>query len=39
MTNISTNAVALELASVEYDPFDYVRDYDEFLKLKKDGKI
>ena len=39
MNNFSTNAVALELASVEYDPSDYVRDYDEFLKLKKDGKI
>ena len=39
MNNFSTNAVALELASVEYDPSDYVRDYDDFLKLKKDGKI
>lgn len=39
MNNFSTNAVALELASTEYDPSDYVMDYDVFLRLKKDGKI
>ena len=39
MNNFSTNAVALELASTEYAPSDYVMDYDVFLSLKKDGKI
>lgn len=37
--NFSTNSVALEFASTKYDPADYVRDYNEFLKLKEDGKI
>lgn len=39
MENFSTNSLALEFASTGYDPNDYVRDYDEFLKLKADGKI
>lgn len=39
MENFSTNSLALEFASTRYDPSDYVRDYDEFLKMKKDGKI
>ena len=39
MENFSTNSLALEFASTCYDPDDYVRDYDEFLKLKSDGKI
>lgn len=39
MENFSTNSLALEFASTAYNPEDYVRDYDEFLKLKKDGKI
>ena len=29
----STDAVLLVLASAEYDPADYIRDYDEFLRL------
>ena len=37
--NFSTNSLALEFASTKYDPVDYIRDYDEFLKLKEDGKI
>lgn len=37
--NFSTNAVALEFGSIHYDESDYVFDYDEFLKLKADGKI
>ena len=37
--NFSTNSLALEFASTKYDPADYIRDYDEFLKLKEDGKI
>ena len=39
MENFSTNSFALEFGSMHYDAGDYVRDYDEFLKLKKDGKI
>ena len=39
MVNFSTNSFALEFGSVKYSPEDYIRDYDEFLKLKKDGKI
>lgn len=31
----STDAVLLVLASEKYDPADYIRDYDEFLKLVK----
>lgn len=39
MDNFSTNSLALEFASTKYDPTDYIRDYDEFLKQKEDGKI
>lgn len=39
MENFSTNSFALEFGSEHYNATDYVRDYDEFLKLKKDGKI
>lgn len=39
MENFSTNSFALEFGSVEYSADDYIRDYDDFLKLKKDGKI
>ena len=39
MENFSTNSLALEFGSVKYSVDDYIRDYDEFLKLKKDGKI
>ena len=39
MENFSTNSFALEFGSVEYSADDYIRDYDEFIKLKKDGKI
>ena len=37
--NFSTNSFALEFGSVKYSASDYIREYDEFLKLKKDGKI
>ena len=33
--NFSTNALALEFASSEYDPKDYIRDYEEYLKYVK----
>ena len=39
MDNFSTNSLALEFASTNYNPDDYIRDYNEFLKLKEDGKI
>lgn len=39
MENFSTNSLALILSSTEYDAMDYIRDYDEFLKEKKNGKI
>ena len=39
MENFSTNSFALEFGSVAYSADDYIRDYDEFLKLKKDGKL
>lgn len=39
MENFSTNSFALEFGSMHYEPNDYIRDYEEFLKLKKDGKI
>ena len=39
MENFSTNALALVLSSTDYDANDYIRDYDEFLNLKRDGKI
>lgn len=39
MENFSTNSLALEFASTYFDKSDYIRNYEEFLKLKKDGKI
>ena len=39
MENFSTNSFALEFGSVAYSAEDYIREYDEFLILKKDGKI
>ena len=39
MENFSTNALALIISSTNYDENDYVRNYDEFLKLKRDGQI
>lgn len=39
MENFSTNSLALILSSTDYDANDYIRDYDHFLKMKKDGQI
>lgn len=39
MENFSTNSLAMILSATEYDVSDYIRNYDEFLNLKKDGKI
>lgn len=37
--NFSTNSLALEFGSEHYNKEDYIRNYDEFLKMKSDGKI
>jgi len=39
MEIFSTNSLALEFGSIHYDEKDYVRSYDEFLKLKSNGEI
>ena len=39
MENFSTNSLALELGSIHYDEKDYIRDYQQYLKMKKDGTI
>ena len=39
MENFSTNSLALEFGSIHYDESDYIRDYDEYLKLKNGGSI
>lgn len=33
MENFSTNSLALVLSSTKYNPNDYIREYDEFLKF------
>lgn len=39
MDNFSTNSLALEFGSIHYDLNDYIRDYETYLKMKKDGTI
>ena len=39
MENFSTNSFALEFGSVSYSSDDYIRDYDDFLKLKRNAQI
>ena len=39
MGNFSTNSLALEFASTKYNPADYIRDYNQYLKLKCNGEI
>lgn len=39
MNNFSTNSFCMILSSESYSVNDYVRDYDEYLKLKSDGTI
>lgn len=36
MSNFSTNSLALVLSATEYDENDYIMDYEEFLKWRKD---
>ena len=37
--NFSTNSLALEFGSIHYDEKDYIRSFEEFLKLKSNGEI
>lgn len=37
--NFSTNSLALEFGSLHYDATDYVRDYEEFLNMKRHGEV
>lgn len=39
MGNFSTNSLALEFASTKYTPADYIRDYNQYLKLRSNGEI
>ena len=39
MENFSTNSLALEFGSEHYSAADYVRDYEQFLKMKQNGEI
>lgn len=39
LINFSTNSLALEFASTPYDKNDYIRDYNDFLKMKINGEI
>lgn len=39
MENFSTNSFALEFGSEHYDKKDYIRDIDQFLKMKRNGEI
>lgn len=39
MENFSTNSLALEFGSIHYDENDYIREFDEYLKMKKDGTL
>ncbi len=39
MTNFSTNSLALVLSSTDFDPTDYIMEYDEFKKWSKDNSI
>ncbi|MEQ8531729.1 MAG: FdtA/QdtA family cupin domain-containing protein, partial [Imperialibacter sp.] len=34
LSNFSSGSICLVLASLKYDPGDYLRDYDDFLKWK-----
>ena len=36
LRNFSTNSVALVLASTNYDETDYIRDFDEFCRLRQE---
>lgn len=39
MINFSTNSLALGFGSIHYDPNDYIRDYNVFLRMKRNAKV
>ncbi len=39
LDNFSTNSVALVISSTRFDENDYIRDYNEFMKMKQYGEI
>lgn len=39
MTNFSTNSLALVLSATEYNEDDYIMDFEEFMKWRKDNLI
>ena len=39
MENFSTNSLALEFGSIHYDEHDYIREYNEYVKMKQNGTI
>ena len=39
MENFSTNSLALEFGSIHYSADDYIRDYTEYLRMKRDGAL
>ena len=39
MENFSTNSFALEFGSTHYDAKDYIRDYEQYLIMKRNGEI
>lgn len=39
LLNFATNSIALVLTSTCYTPKDYIRDYEEFVKLKRNGEL
>lgn len=36
MNNFSTNSLALILSSIDYNAEDYIRDYDEYIAMKRE---
>lgn len=39
MDNFSTNSLALEFGSIHYSPSDYIYDYDEYTRIKRNGNL
>ena len=39
LLNFATNSIALVITSTAYNPKDYIRDYDEYVELKKSGVL
>lgn len=39
MKNFATNSIALVVASTQYTPRDYIRDFDKFISLKEEGNL